>query len=677
MVTVVLSSSEPAATSPASAHSLELGLLGERLSAAVLGSVSFDGALLEVMRIVCDATNWSLAQAWTRRITDEALDCSSVWHAASSGLRPFREATVAIAPLERGIPPLVAAAGAGALVVDVERDPRFLRKQAAARAGFRTGVFIPVRVGRDLVAVLEFFSPDRFDARDPRVDAATSAIERVALVIERLRLDDSLRVLHEGIQQAADALLISTVGSEGRLCYVNSALTGLFAVDAYDLLGLRTRELLSRSFGEMASNEIISCAEQGKALLAEAVISRADGKSVPCELSVRTVVNRGRVTHFVVIVRDVTDRKRREAERERLRLSVVHSVRQWRQTFDALDFPVLIVGRGGQIHRLNLRAMEMSRRSYSQNLELTVTNFLAQEPWTTAELLLRHVAEHDEGAHDQVFDVQNGRTWDICVTPLGEFPDLAGKGEDQFLLVARDITHLVELQESLRRHETMATMGEIVAGVAHEVRNPLFGMSATLDAFANRFGEPPDQAPYLKVLRTSVERMADLMRDLLAYGRPPTPQLILDSFEEVLRESIESCAALAQRSSVRLLLSTSSPLPPVLMDRARIRRALTNLFENALQHSSAGTCVTASAFVSECGTWLTCSVRDLGPGFDEADLPHVFSPFFTRRAGGTGLGLAIVHRVIDQHGGHILASNAEGGGGVLTIQFPIPRGEST
>jgi signal transduction histidine kinase len=121
---------------------------------------------------------------------------------------------------------------------------------------------------------------------------------------------------------------------------------------------------------------------------------------------------------------------------------------------------------------------------------------------------------------------------------------------------------------------------------------------------------------------------------------------------------------------VRVRLDVPRPLPPVLMDQARLVQALHNLVQNAIQHSSAGAEVVVSAHEEPQGRWIACLVRDSGPGFRDEDIPHVFEPFFTRRRGGTGLGLSLVQSIVEQHGGSVAVANHADGGALVTVRLP-------
>jgi signal transduction histidine kinase len=229
------------------------------------------------------------------------------------------------------------------------------------------------------------------------------------------------------------------------------------------------------------------------------------------------------------------------------------------------------------------------------------------------------------------------------------------------------------LQASLGRSERMAVMGSLVAGVAHEVRNPLFGMSSTLDAFEARFGARQEFQPYLRMLRGELNRLSELMRELLEYGRPTSVDLSPDRIDGVIAEAIHACEPLAKRTNVEIVNHIRQAFPPVLMDRRRLLQALQNLFENALQHSSSGGIVEVAAQTvrDENAVWIDCVIRDSGPGFPPDDLQRIFEPFFTRRRGGTGLGLSIVQRIVEEHHGAISAGNRPEGGGVMAMRLPL------
>jgi PAS domain S-box-containing protein len=369
---------------------------------------------------------------------------------------------------------------------------------------------------------------------------------------------------------------------------------------------------------------------------------------------------------------DITERKRAEEEQAKLQAALGKAASEWQLTFDAVESPIMLLDTNGRITRLNEAARRLAEKSDEETVGSPVQRVHTGQPWQKAFELVQLARDRRGSASGQASDGDGDKTWDLTASIF------SGLGDDRkVIVVARDITGIVKLQESLRRSETMSAMGALVAGVAHEVRNPLFSISATLDAFEARFGAREEHRKYVSVFRKELDRLNNLMQELLDYGRPNLPELSLASVEDCIAEAINSCAPLAEHANVEVTQEASAGLPAVMIDRSRIIQVLLNLIENGIQHSKPGGVVAVKAEEVDCDDerWISCSVRDSGPGFPEADLPRLFEPFFTRRRGGTGLGLSIVQRIVEEHGGRIFASNRPEGGALMEVRLAIRERE--
>lgn len=230
------------------------------------------------------------------------------------------------------------------------------------------------------------------------------------------------------------------------------------------------------------------------------------------------------------------------------------------------------------------------------------------------------------------------------------------------------------LQAELRRSESMAAMGALMAGVAHEVRNPLFGISSTLDAMEANAETNAQADRYREVLRREVVRLNKLMTDLLEYGRPPSNEFACGQLDKLVAEAIRVCTPAAEAAGVMLDNAAKACEVTLPMNHGRLLQVFVNLIENAIQHAPVGStvCVQAEPHGDAAHDgWVECCVRDHGQGFAEEDIPHLFEPFFTRRRKGTGLGLAIVQRIVDEHRGRIEASNHPDGGAAMCVYLPV------
>jgi PAS domain S-box-containing protein len=393
---------------------------------------------------------------------------------------------------------------------------------------------------------------------------------------------------------------------------------------------------------------------------------RPDGERRWISVNSRPLLRPGAPRPYAVVVSftDITSRKRIEEERVRLQAVISRSALEWRLTFDAIPSPLLLLETDGRIIRMNEAARLLAGVSYDRAIDHPLSALGDAQPWPAAVALVEAVAGTSARAATQVRDAR-GRTWDLSVNPVA-----SPHGDRWLIVVALDVTDLVKLQDSLRKSETMSAMGGLVAGVAHEVRNPLFGISATLDAFESRFRNRTEYRRYFEILKERVQRLNELMQQLLDYGKPIRLDLADICLRKVAREAIQACAPLAAAAGVDVVAKLAPDLPPLMGDRMRIFQVFENLLENAIQHSPRDGRVVVRVGGTGDGR-LRFSIEDSGPGFRPEDLDRIFEPFFSRRRGGTGLGLSIVQRIVEQHEGEICAANRPEGGAVMSVTLPL------
>jgi len=394
-----------------------------------------------------------------------------------------------------------------------------------------------------------------------------------------------------------------------------------------------------------------------------------DGQTIYVEISSHPVVFDGKNSKLV-IVNDVTERKLLDEKQQRLHASLQQSAMEWRQTFNAIDFPVLIIDLDGYIKRSNQAAEQIVGVEAEQILGKTVGQLGEHEPWKKAEEMLESLREYPAPKTEEIKDEATGKTWAITLYHINEF----GSFGERAILIAQDITKRAELEASLRQSEMMSLLGSLVAGVAHEVRNPLFGISSIIDAFETRFSDRTEYRRYTNVLRDEIGRLTILMEELLEYGKPFRGELYLVSMQEMISRSIRACLPSAEVAQVHLENNVEDSLPKLRIDRRRLSKVFVNLIENAIQHSPQKGSVTIETRRINDGSneWVQCAIKDSGAGIPAEDLSKIFEPFFSKRRGGTGLGLAIAQRIMQEHGGKLIAGNNPEGGACMIARFPIP-----
>jgi PAS domain S-box-containing protein len=456
----------------------------------------------------------------------------------------------------------------------------------------------------------------------------------------------------------------------------------VFASDAsLRLLGYEPQELLGRPVFDFLHPEDLALGERTYEALLGSSASEVmtyrfrckDGSYLWTESTIRVI---GRPLgkeqeSWVAVTRDMSSHKEAEERQSQLRHALERAACDWRSTFDAIESPILLLDLEGRVQRLNRAAKELQGRIGRKLIGSGVLEIGAGQPWVTVAALADRVLSSCAPEVCEATDENRERIWEVEASPLAA----SDEAETKVIVQVRDITKTVRLQESLRRSETMAALGSVVGGVAHEVRNPLFGMSAVLDAFESRFGDRPEHRPYLPLLRQELDRMSQLMQALLDYGKPARLDLEPREIAEILEGALGLCRPLAERQGVTLTLGLEPDLPTALIDARQLTQAIKNVLENAIQHSAQGgeVILAAAPLAFEDSSGVRLSVRDQGPGFLPADLPRVMEPFFSRRQGGTGLGLSIVSRVVEEHGGRVRIGNHPEGGALVYLAIPCLR----
>lgn len=490
-------------------------------------------------------------------------------------------------------------------------------------------------------------------------------------VTERKRFEEALRDSEERYR-----LLFESTPQP--ICVYNEETLTFLAVNeaATRTYGYSRDEFLSMTINDLRPQEdiptlIIKNTEDPDELVISSPWRHqtSDKKTIYVEMTSHPVVFDGKNSRLV-IVNDVTERKLLDEKQQRLHTSLQQSAAEWRQTFNAMESPVLIVDLDGTIKRSNFAAEQIAGYAAEELVGRTVGEFGNTQPWRKAAELIQNVGDNPAPTSEEVKDDATGKTWAITLYHVNEF----GSAGERVILIAQDISKRAELEASLRQSEMMSLLGSLVAGVAHEVRNPLFGISSILDAFETRFSDRTEYLRYTNVLRDEIGRLTLLMEELLEYGKPFRGELFLVSMEEMISRSIRACLPAAEVAQVTLASEVDDELPKIRIDRRRLSKVFVNLIENAIQHSPPTSVVTVEArrVIEGNNDWVQCSIKDSGPGILPQDIPKIFEPFFSKRRGGTGLGLAIAHRIMQEHGGRLIAGNNPTGGACMIAKFPTP-----
>ena len=223
----------------------------------------------------------------------------------------------------------------------------------------------------------------------------------------------------------------------------------------------------------------------------------------------------------------------------------------------------------------------------------------------------------------------------------------------------------------LRRRERLAALGEMAAGVAHEIRNPLGGIQLFASLLEKDVDDRPDAVRLVRRIKQGVGALEGIVSDILEFGRQSEPVLSAVDLASVLRESIDLARSRSTVNNVEMRLDVAETCRVITTDPALLQRAVLNLLLNAIDATVAGGGVEVIVTGTVSGDRIVLSVADSGAGVPADLMDRIFNPFFTTKDRGTGLGLAIVHQIAEALGGNVQAANRRQGGAVFAISLPF------
>ncbi len=229
-----------------------------------------------------------------------------------------------------------------------------------------------------------------------------------------------------------------------------------------------------------------------------------------------------------------------------------------------------------------------------------------------------------------------------------------------------DVTATVSLEREIQQAEKMALLGELAAGAAHEIKNPLAAIKGFVQLLGRDLTGP--KARYLRIVSGEIDRMTRILEDLLLMARPQ-PDLA-KSFDpnSVVGDTWEAWREQSSALGVDLGVSLSGSVPYVRGEDSQIKQVLYNLVSNALDATGAGGNIVLST--RACQGWAVITVRDDGKGIPPSQIQAIFNPFFTTKEGGTGLGLSVSYGIIQAHQGKMDVESSPGQGTAVTVYLP-------
>jgi len=256
--------------------------------------------------------------------------------------------------------------------------------------------------------------------------------------------------------------------------------------------------------------------------------------------------------------------------------------------------------------------------------------------------------------------------------------------EDHKYILAfdRDITLRKKAEQALQHAQQLARVGEMAAGLAHEIKNPLAGIKVSIEVLASELELKPDDKEVLQRIIDEINRIETLLKNLLSYARPPKPHFVPVEMNKIIEAAIKNAQFTLQKPArkkaarkvkeIQFVQELNDRLPALVADSSQLQQVILNLILNAIDSiQESGTVTVKSEAVAD--GFIQISISDTGKGCDEEDIDKMFQPFFTTKPKGTGLGLSISKRLVEQHNGTIRVVRNQEKGLKFMINLPVKQ----
>lgn len=565
---------------------------------------------------------------------------------------------------------------------------------------------VPALINENLVGQISLANSDH-DYTGNELAIIERLASLLAIAIHRNRTENDLIESEQKYRTLVENINIgiyrNTAGTHGRFLQVNPAMFKMFGYDsAEEFMMISSADFYQNAIDRQQFVEKIQ--KQGFVKNEEIKLRRKDGVPILGSVTAKAQYNeKGKIKWIDGVIEDITKRKLSE-ERLVQSLETLQSVYNIATTLRGSHEAVYdqVVYNLSSLLRISYVAVQHIEEDQIKIISRIIDGkFIHNEISSLEHTPCAIVSEKKEtlqikGRLDHIFPGSKLLSEHKFRTHIGvPIRNISGKvvgflcamdyeertfTEDEIRLIeifARYVAYEFErnvMETQLRQLDRMKILGQMAAGVAHEVRNPLNAILAITEALFQDIGDNPEYKPFLDHIRTQVDRLSRLMGDLLDLGKPIQPSSLHQEFIPSICTATMDLwkqIPLSKTHKVRLVLPDHSSNLTVMADSSRLQQVLLNLLENAAQHSPEGSEI--QIIVSNPkGITVRIDIVDQGAGLPAENFLKVFEPFFTTRKRGNGLGLSLAKNTILAHGGNIgIKNNDPPPGCTVKISLPV------
>ena len=598
---------------------------------------------------------------------------------------------------------LVAKTGQTVYIIDRANDPRVTPIDLKMDLFWKrvSTITAPLRIEQDIIGVLEGDATNRaLHLSEDEVNLFTFFANQASIIIENARLQDENRrkidqllFLQEVTRKSSlsfdvDELINNIAISALRLTKANSSLVfvaeengeylkraggsgepvqekellalgegvvGVAAATRQPTLIHNTKKVLEPSGPDVRSQLAVPIATEKKVLGVVSVYSDQSSAFSNTDLEILSIL----ASHAAVLFQNAALYEQLSMEKSRAE-NILESSHNGVITLNAGGFIQSVNRKAEQILEIDRKSMlgksifEIGDDRIEKVLNIALLN--EPKPGTIEASLVRKSGE------DSILE--------IVTSSIKRLEEVS----TEFIITFRDITQARKSEEILHRMDMLSSLGQLSAGIAHEIRNPLSGIKLNLQMLSKKIKTPE----FIEKIGDSLEgigRINNLIKSVLNFARPALPKFKRDHLQRVLKDTVSIMESQLKLKKIRVTMDLPSAVPVIAFDENQIRQVFVNLLLNAMAAMPEGGIIkiTGSMDNYEPGKagLFRLVIADNGCGIRQDHLPRIFDPFFTTKPEGTGLGLSIVHKILEQHKATVEVESSEGAGTVFTLTFPM------
>jgi two-component system sensor histidine kinase AtoS len=357
---------------------------------------------------------------------------------------------------------------------------------------------------------------------------------------------------------------------------------------------------------------------------------------------------------------------------------IEESEKRYRTLFESAEEAIFILEaegeKAGQIVAANRAAAEMHGYTVNELLTLNIKDLDSPETARDVHNNIKRILNGERIKAEITHIKKDGTVFPVEIS--AGLLDLSG--HKYILAFDRDITERKQAEEQFLRTEQMVVCGEVTTGLAHEIKNPLAGIKASIELFSGVSTLPEEEKIILGKIIGEIKRIELLLKGILNFAKPPKPDFIAVNVNNILETALTfsltpSSSPQGSKEKIQLVKDIDNNLPEIIADPMQLSQIFLNLLLNAKEAMKDGGILTIKTSYDPMENSIFITISDTGTGIKKELLEQMFHPFFTTKPKGTGLGLAITKRLTEQHNGLLTFENNPAGGATFTIKLPVKQ----